>query len=146
VILLDTDVVSGVMKPRPPEALIAWLDSRTSSDLFLSTVTVAEIGYGLSVLPTGRRRRDLTQRFEIFLERAFDQRILSFDLPAAHLYADLMARRRELGRPMSAFDGQIAAIARAHGFAVATRNVRDFEECGLEILNPFGEGSARQGA
>ena len=138
-ILLDTDVVSGVMRPRPPEALIAWLDSRTSSDLFLSTVTVAEIGFGLSVLPSGRRRQELTHRFEIFLERGFDQRILSFDLPSARLYAELMARRRELGRPMSAFDGQIASIARAHGFAIATRNVRDFEECGLEVLNPFSE-------
>lgn len=136
-ILLDTDVVSAVMKPAPMEAVVGWLDGHTTAELFLSTVTVAEIGFGLRALPAGKRRRDLGDRFELFLARGFEQRILAFDLPAARLYAELMARRRKIGRPMSVLDGQIAAIARSHAFAVATGNVRDFEECGLEILNPF---------
>jgi toxin FitB len=140
VILLDTDVVSAVMKPTPVEAVVGWLDGQVTADLYLSTVTVAEIGFGLRALPAGKRRRDLEDRFERFLARGFEQRILAFDLPAAHLYAELMARRRELGRPMSALDGQIAAIARSHAFALATGNVQDFEECGLEILDPFPDG------
>ncbi len=136
-IVLDTNVVSAVMRPTPVQAVLDWLDARETASLYLSTITVAEIGYGLRILPTGKRRRALEDRFEEFVARGFDQRILTFDEPSARLYADLMGRRKELGRPISALDGQIAAIARANRFAVATGNVRDFEECGVEILNPF---------
>lgn len=136
-ILLDTNVISAVMKPTPPEAVVSWLDRQQSTDLYLSTITIAEIGFGLQALPPGKRRRALENRFDLFLRRGFEQRILAFDLPAALLYAKLMSRRRQLGRLLSALDGQIAAIARAHELTVATGNVRDFEECGLEILNPF---------
>lgn len=137
-ILLDTNVVSEVMAPAPAGAVLEWLNGADAATLYLSTVTVAEIGYGLSVLPAGKRRRLLEERFEEFVERGFEQRVLPFDYPAARLYGGLMAKRREIGRPMSIADGQIAAIARAHRFAIATRNVRDFEECGLEIVDPFG--------
>jgi len=137
VIVLDTNVVSAIMKPQPVAEVVAWLDRRETASLYLSTVTLAEIRFGLRALPEGRRRRDLEDRFERFVARGFEQRILSFDEPAALEYGDLMARRRRLGRPMSALDGQIAAIARAHRFAVATGNVGDFEECGIEVVNPF---------
>jgi hypothetical protein len=137
VILLDTNVVSEVMAPLPAGSVLAWLDARDAATIFISTVTIAEIGYGLQVLPAGRRRQLLEDRFEEFVELGFERRILSFDDDAARAYAPLMARRRAIGRPMSIPDGQIAAIARANRFAIATRNVRDFEECGLEILNPF---------
>ena len=136
-ILLDTNVVSEVMHPRPDPAVISWLNRQATVDLYLSTITLAEIRYGLAILPTDKRRRRLEDQFDLFVASGFDQRLLVFDERAAALYGDLMSRRRALGRPMSALDGQIAAIARAHGLAVATRNVRDFEECGVRIMNPF---------
>ncbi len=139
-ILLDTNVVSAVMAPAPAASVLEWLNGRDAATLYISTITIAEIGYGLRVLPVGKRRQLLEERFDEFVELGFVQRVLPFDHDAARLYAGLMARRREIGRPMGIPDGQIAAIARANRLAIATRNVRDFEECGLEILNPFGEG------
>ena len=136
-ILLDTNIVSAVMAPQPPTAVLAWLDRQQTADLYLSTLTIAEIGYGLSILPPGKRRRTLEDRFEQFIGEGFEHHILSFDPAAARLYGTIMGRRKELFRPMAVLDGQIAAIARANSFALATRNVRDFEECGLDVLNPF---------
>jgi len=137
VIVLDTNVLSETMKPSPESSVIDWLDRRESSTLYLTTVTVAEIGFGLRVLPAGRRRRALEDRFERFLTAGFAHRVLGFDFSAARLYPEVMGRRRKIGRAMGIADGQIASIARAHGFAVATRNVRDFADCGLDVLNPF---------
>ncbi len=88
-------------------------------------------------MPDGRRRRLLSARFEQFVGTAFASRVLSFDEAAARAYGEIRGHRRELGRPMSAFDSQIAAIAKTRDCAVATRNVRDFEDCGLELINPF---------
>lgn len=136
-ILLDTNVVSAVMAPAPPAAVIDWLNKQETFTLYLSTVSVAEIGYGLWVLPEGKRRRSLERRFERFVAEGFEQRILGFDLRAARLYPELMGRRRSMGRPLGIPDGQIASIARANSFAVATRNISDFEECGVELVNPF---------
>ena len=138
-ILLDTSIVSEVMRPNPAVAVVRWLDRNETSNLYLSTVTIAEIAFGLRVLQAGSRRRELSQRFDDFVARGFEQRLLAFDLAAAREYAEIMGYRRELGRPLSVPDGQIAAIARCHRFSVATRNVRDFEHCGLEVLNPFGD-------
>lgn len=140
-ILLDTDVVSAVMKSSPPTPVVDWLDRQPTDTLYLSSVTVAEVRFGLEVLPEGKRRRGLEDRFERFVAGGFTYRVLPFDEKAARRYGELRARRRRLGRPMSVLDGQIAAIARANRFAVATGNARDFEECGLEIVNPF-EASA----
>jgi len=136
-ILLDTNVVSAVMARAPDAAVVAWLDRQETLALFLSAVTVAEIRYGLQVLPEGRRRSSLEDRFAKFLAEGFSGRILPFDAEAAQHYGEIMAARRGAGRPMSILDGQIAAIARAHRLAVATRNVRDFELCGLEVVDPF---------
>lgn len=136
-ILLDTDVVSALMKAAPPASVVDWLDGQPTDVLYLSTVTIAEVQFGLEILPEGRRRRGLEDRFERFVAGGFAYRILSFDEKAARRYGELRARRQRSGRPMSVLDGQIAAIARANRFAVATGNVRDFEECGLEIVNPF---------
>ncbi|MFW6012493.1 MAG: type II toxin-antitoxin system VapC family toxin [bacterium] len=136
-ILLDTNVVSAVMPPRPPRAVLGWLDIQPRGGLYLPSIAIAEIRYGLHILPDGRRRQDLEARFERFVARGFARRVLPFDEAAANLYGELMARRRSLGRPMSSLDGQIAAIARAHQLAVATRNVPDFEDCGLEVVDPF---------
>ena len=94
--------------------------------------------YGLRVLPAGRRRAALEDGFEQILTAGFRGRLLPFDERAADEYGSLMSRRRAAGRPMGILDAQIAAIARTHAFAVATRNTRDFEDAGVQLLNPFG--------
>ena len=126
-ILLDTNVVSAMMMPAPPGSVITWLNHQETVTLFLSTITIAEIAYGLAVLPDGRRRRTLAERFDRFVADGFEQRVLDFDRRAALDYGEVMSRRRAMGRPLAALDGQIAAVARANHLAVATRNVRDFE-------------------
>ena len=136
-ILLDTNVVSEVMKARPTEAVVAWLNGQDSEKLYVSAITVGEIAYGLRILPDGKRRSGLRERFEKFVALAFDQRVLAYDESAARIYGELMGDRRELGLAMSIPDGQIAAIARLNHLAVATRNVPDFEHCGIDVLNPF---------
>jgi len=138
-ILIDTNVVSEIMAPSPKTVVLEWLNSYDTVLLFLSTITIAEIGYGLRILPKGKRRELLAKRFKGFVEKGFEQRILSFDEHSAYQYAEIMGRRKEIGRPLSIADGQIASIARANEFVVATRNVRDFEECGVKLINPFVE-------
>jgi len=136
-ILLDTNVVSEVMKTQPVEAVVAWLNSQNSERLYVSAITIGEITYGLRILPDGKRRSGLHERFERFVALAFDQRVLAYDESAARVYGELMGDRKEPGLPMSVPDGQIAAIARLNHMAVATRNVLDFEHCGIDVLNPF---------
>jgi hypothetical protein len=135
--LLDTNVVSAVMARSPDPAVVAWMDQHDTLTLFVSAVTVAEIRYGLQILPEGRRRSSLEDRFARFVAEGFSGRVLPFDSDTAQRYGEIMAARRAAGRPMSILDGQIAAIARARRLAVATRNVRDFELCGLEVVDPF---------
>ncbi len=136
-ILLDTNVVSEVMRPAPMPGVLRWLDGQETEDLYLSTITIAEIAFGICVLPEARRRNTLADRFESFVIKGFDQRVFPFDAAAAYLFGDLMGRRRASGRPMSFPDGQIAAIALCHHCALATRNVTDFDLCGIEVVNPF---------
>jgi hypothetical protein len=136
-ILLDTNIVSEVMKTRPAEAVVAWLNGQDSEKLYVSSVTIGEITYGLRILPDGKRRAGLRERFERFVALAFEQRVLAYDESAARIYGDLMGDRKELGLPMSVPDGQIAAIARLNHLAVATRNVVDFKNCGIDVVNPF---------
>lgn len=136
-IVLDTNVVSEFMTSVPAPPVLEWLNARDAGDLYLTTISIAEIRFGLRVMPDGQRRRLLTDRFEQFLAVAFPSRLLSFDEHAAAAYGELRGHRREIGRPMSVFDAQIAAIATTRDFAVATRNVRDFEDCGLVLIDPF---------
>lgn len=136
-ILLDTNIVSEVMKTRPAEAVVDWLNGQDSEKLYVSAITIGEIAYGLRILPDGKRRSGLRERFERFVALAFDQRVLAYDEAAARTYGELMGDRKELGLPLSVPDGQIAAIARRNHLAVATRNVLDFEHCGIDVLNPF---------
>ena len=138
-IILDTNVVSEFMTSPPASAVLDWLNAQETTSLFLTTITIAEIGFGLRIMPKGRRRDLLTERFEQFVTTAFEQRILSFDEDAARVYGEVLGYRREIGRPISSLDGQIAAIARSRGFSVATRNIKDFEDCQVELINPFSE-------
>lgn len=137
-ILLDTNIISEVMRKKPSATVLAWLNAQDASTLYVSSVTIAEICYGLRILPEGQRRWHLQQTFEDFVAQGFELRVLDFTEAAARHYADIMGYRRELGRPMSLPDGQIAGIARSLRFTLATRNVADFEECGIAVVNPFG--------
>lgn len=136
-ILLDTNVVSEVMRATPTQTVLEWLNEQESGMLYVSTITIGEIAYGLRILPDGKRRSGLNEKFEWFIALAFSQRVLPYDEPAARVYGEVMGVRKELGRPLSVPDGQIAAIARSNHLIVATRNVADFERCGIEVLNPF---------
>ncbi|MFC1592033.1 type II toxin-antitoxin system VapC family toxin [Thermodesulfobacteriota bacterium] len=136
-IIVDTNVISEMMKPSPAPHVSAWLDQQETADLFITTVTIAEISYGLNALPKGYRRSDLEEAFHNAVNEGFQHRILSFDEPAAYAYGNLMAQRKAAGRPLGVCDGQIAAIARLHSHAIATRNIRDFADCNLELINPF---------
>ena len=136
-IVLDTNVISEVMSTSASRAVVDWLNQQDSAALYLTTITLAEVSYGLRILPQGKRRDILVDRFDQFIAKAFQFRILAFDEVAARTYGDIMGHRKELGRPMSSLDGQIAAIARTHKCALATRNVRDFQHCGLQLINPF---------
>ena len=136
-IILDTNVVSEFMTSPPASSVLNWLNTQNTTSLYLTTITIAEIGFGLRILPQGKRREMLAERFEQFVATAFEQRILSFDANAARIYGEVMDYRRGIGRPISSLDGQIAAIARSRNFAVATRNIKDFEECRLNLIDPF---------
>ena len=125
------------MKTAPAIPVLQWLNDANPGTLFFTSISVGEIEFGLRSLPISARRSHLTGLFEAFLERAFAGRILEFDLRAARYYGELMGERRAMGMPLGIADGQIAATARANGFGIATRNVRDFRNCGLEIVNPF---------
>lgn len=137
-ILLDTNVIAELMRPAPLPAVVEWLNEQDSAQLLLSSITIAEIGYGLEILPAGQRRAGLEMGFQKVIH-AFSGRILSFDQEAAQHYGQLMGTRRAAGRPLGSLDGQIAAIARSNGARVATRNVRDFDGCGVEVIDPFAE-------
>lgn len=140
-IILDTNILSEMMKQTPDSQVIQWLDRQNPLQLFITTISIAEIGYGLHALPAGNRRNALDNAldnaFENVVKEAFTQRILEFNQAAAWSYGQLMSQRKTLGKPLSILDGQIAAIAYTHQFAVATRNVKDFTDCNLVLINPF---------
>ena len=138
-IVCDTNVVSELMKSSPSSAMVAWLEGLTEKDIFITSITVAEILYGIEILPTGKRRDQLLRQAESTFAEDFGGRLLSFDETAAHEYAHIAPRRRRSGRPIPFADAQIAAIARVHDATLATRNTTDFEGCGVRVVNPWQE-------
>lgn len=136
-IILDTNVLSELMKSQPNKSVVLWIEQHQTTSLFITTLTQAEILYGLEILPAGKRRDALKQAAKSMFELDFAGRILSFDTDAAKLFAIIAAKRRTIGRPISQIDAQIAAIARSCDAILATRNVEDFEECGVDIINPW---------
>ena len=136
-ILLDTNVLSELMEPEPYPEVVSWISKKPITSLFISTITQAEILYGLSLLEQGRRKSSLQVAARTMFAKDFRERILSFDISAAEAYAEIASDRRLSGQPISQFDAQIAAIAQSRGGSVATRNVGDFINCGIEIINPW---------
>ena len=136
-ILLDTNVVSEAIRPRPSEIVAFWMNSQPATSLFLCTPVLAELRYGVESLPKGARRDFLQATVDRIRDEGFQSRILSFDAQAAEEYGKLVAMRERVGRPIDTMDAQIAAIASVNGFALATRNVSHFDHLGLELINPF---------
>ncbi len=140
-IVLDTNVISELMRPTPSSTVSTWLSLETPSDVFLTAVTEAELRYGVALVPDGRRRRALERVVEEIIREDFRGRVLPFDSQVAPAYARIVSERRAAGRPISQLDAQIAAIALTHAATLATRNVRDFEGCGLELVDPWAEAA-----
>jgi predicted nucleic acid-binding protein len=137
-LILDTNVISETMLPTPsPRVLAWWLEQSQSLELHITTITVAEILFGIEILPRGKRHAKLLAEAEAMFREDFAGRILPFDEGAARSFAQVAAGRREHGRPIAEFDAQIAAIARSRGAALATRNTADFEDCGVRLVNPW---------
>jgi toxin FitB len=140
-ILLDTNVISETLRKRPDPGVSNWLDERPEEELWTTSVVIAELLSGIELMPSGRKQRALRDAVEGMIVEDFRGQILTFDLPAARQYAQILAMRRKLGRPLRELDAQIAAIARAHGAALATRDVNDFLGCGIAVVNPWEQGS-----
>jgi predicted nucleic acid-binding protein len=136
-IILDTNVLSELMKPVPEARVVDWVAAQPAQSLFVTSVTQAEILYGVMMLPEGRRREAIEAAAEAMFREDFADRILSFGSDAALAYARIAVDRRRAGRPISQSDAQIAAIAFCTGATVGTRNVVDFEMCGIGLVNPW---------
>jgi predicted nucleic acid-binding protein len=137
-IVLDTNVVSELMKPAPELSVLSWINALPMPSVFLSAVSQAEILYGVALVQAGKRQKGLLRAAHTVFETYFRGRVLPFDSDAAEAYAEIAATRRRAGRPITQADAQIAAIALSRGAELATRNVSDFEGCGVEVINPWG--------
>ncbi len=144
-IILDTNVISELMQAEPAQAIASWLKSHRRHEFAITVINTFEIHYGLGLLPPGRRRAGLIGSFDAFLDRGFGERVLPFDESAALCCADIMITRRAHGRPMinKLADTQIAAIATVHGAAIATRDIADFDGCGVDLINPWSGSVTR---
>jgi predicted nucleic acid-binding protein len=137
VIILDTNVLSALMRREPDPEVVQWLDTQPRSSIWTTAITVLEIRFGLQILPAGKRRIALLQAFDVILADKIDQRIAPFDLSAAEQASDLMASRHRKGRPGDLRDTMQAGIALAHHATLATRNTRHFEDLSVPVVNPW---------
>lgn len=135
-IILDTNLVSEPLKPKPDAAVLAWLDRQAPDTLYLTTITLAELQAGIEVLPVGKRRQVLQETLTEVVAQ-FEGRVLSFDQDSAHAFGRVAASAQAAGNPIHFGDCAIAAIAIRHGFVLATRNVRDYKGAGIEMINPW---------
>ncbi|ANV82966.1 plasmid stabilization protein [Picosynechococcus sp. PCC 7003] len=136
-IILDTNVLSELMKPQGSHLVKTWIAKKNRAELFITAITQAEILYGIATLPGGQRREQLTQAARKMFQMEFRHKILSFDDEAAIAFADISSARRRQGRPISQFDAQIAAICLINQGIIATRNIDDFHHCGIDVVNPW---------
>ncbi len=139
-IILDTNILSEFMGTPPAGSVQAWLNLQNADALRITAISIAEIRLGLRLMPPGRRQRLLAEDFDTMRALAISRPALPFDDAAAEAYGELRARRSAAGRPIGVLDAQIAGIARSRAAAIATRNVRDFTGCGIEVINPFDFG------
>lgn len=135
--LLDTNVLSEFLRAAPEPVVLEWFATQPPETLFVSAVTQAEMMLGARLMPAGKRRVSLQAALSAMFSEDFVGRILPFDSEAVTAYVDIVSARRAAGRPISQFDAQIAAIAFQAGAKLATRNVNDFENCGIGLVNPW---------
>lgn len=138
-IVLDTNVISELTRQTPDPGVLSWLDSQTASEVATTAVTAAELWYGVARLPAGHRKRELTAAIRGLLTEDFHGRVLPFDERASVRYADIVSSREQIGRPIGVAGAEIAAICRDLGATLATRNIADFEETGIELINPWNQ-------
>jgi len=136
-IVLDTNVISEALRAAPEPSVLKWLGNQPRASVFTTAVTRGEILYGIRLLSDGKRRRGLWDAAQKIFSEDFDGQVLSFDDDAADVYAEIAASRRITGKPISQFDAMIAAMARSRGASLATRNVKEFEACGVDVVNPW---------
>jgi predicted nucleic acid-binding protein len=136
-ILLDTNVISEAMNARPEPNVMIWIDSQEPDQIWTCTIVVAEVFSGLDLMPHGNRQRQLRERAERMFFALFADRIFDLDLASARVYGTVLKIRKSMGRPIDEMDALIAAIALTHGATLATRNVPDFEHCGVPLVNPW---------
>ncbi len=136
-IILDTNVLSALMRVAPELAVVRWLDDQPAESIWITSITLFEARLGLALLPRGKRRRTLESAFEKILEEDLENRVLDFDSAAATEAASLAAARQRAGRPVDMRDTQIAGIALARRAALATRNVRHFEDLSVAVIDPW---------
>jgi hypothetical protein len=136
-IVLDTNVLSALMRRTPDPEVVSWLDAQPASSIWTTTVTVFEIRFGLQILPAGKRRTALLQTFETLLTDKIEHRVASLDLAAAERAGDLMAARHRAGRPVELRDTLLAGIVLAHRATLATGNTRHFEDLTVPLMNPW---------
>jgi predicted nucleic acid-binding protein len=139
VIVLDTNVISELMRSQPDLAVVAWIAGQPRGTVYTTGVNEAEIFYGILAMPEGRRRSSLAAGAEALFAEEFAGRVLPFDGVAARRYAEIVVLRRRAGKPIEAFDALIAATAWVAGAAIATRDVQGFAGCGLAVINPWGK-------
>lgn len=139
-IILDTNVISEPMRLAPDAAAAAWMRRQDLADVFLTAISEAEMRYGIERLPAGRRREILDEQITATFERDFKGRVLAFESRAAREYGEIVARLERSGREIKPLDAQIAAIARFHAAPLATRNVKHFVGCGVELIDPWASG------
>ena len=138
--VIDTNVASELMRSEPMATVAAWIGERDAHDMYLTAVSEAELLYGVAIMPVGQRRNALEAAMTRWLDLGFRERIFPFDSAAARAYAEIAAGLRRAGRPIGEADCQIAAIARSRGAVLVTRNVRDFEGTGLDVIDPWSDG------
>lgn len=136
-IVLDTNVISELSRGVPDPGVLSWLDSLAVSDVATTAITAAELRYGVARLPEGHRKRELTVMVEGILTEDFHGRVLPFDERSSVQYADIVTGRERIGRPIGVADAQIAAVCRDLNAILATRTTADFEETGIELINPW---------
>jgi predicted nucleic acid-binding protein len=139
VIVLDTNVLSEALKPTPSDEVLRWLAAQPPSSVFTTTITMAEVLYGVEALPQGKRRTRLLAAVEKMFAEQFEGRMLPFDEEAARLFARIVASRNTAGRPISQMDAMIAAITRSNRAVLSTRNTADFDQCGIQVINPWND-------
>lgn len=138
-IVLDTNVLSELMKPQGLITVKSWVGAQSRENLYITSITKAEILYGIAILPEGKRSQMLRETAEAMFREDFARQMLNFDEQAASCFAEIAAHRKKIGKPLAQADGQIAAICLANNATIATRNVDDFLDCQIAIINPWNQ-------